>query len=116
MTDKIKSATKKTAETYGFKLIIDKIHDYTHVPADSEFMIKLSEAYEQSTKLKAEFLGSKGLTYSKVLGGKGVAFGPVTDDNGDEGGGLHGDDEFIKTETLLKLAKTYAYAIYKLWC
>ncbi len=113
--EKIRQRYEQLAKEYGFRLEIRKLKEYTHIPKESEFMQKLGAAFEHVTGRKAEYFGCCGLTYAKVLGGRGVAFGPAFED-GDESGNIHGDDEFIREDVLIRLAAVYAQVIYELWC
>lgn len=103
-------------QKFGFTVKFEKTHEYTHVAPDSPFMQALSAAYTELTGHEMEFLGSRGLTYAKAFNGRCVAFGPVYDEEGNECGGLHGDDEFVRADVLKRLSCVYAGVIKKLWC
>ena len=114
--DKIRGKLSTIAEKYGFTLCVEKMHEYTHVPPNCDFLKKLAFAFEQETGQKAQYLGSSGLTYAKAFDGRCVAFGPVYDETGDECGGIHADDEYVRLDVLKRLSAIYAGVINRLWC
>ena len=79
------------------------------VPADSEFVKQLLEVYEEVEGEKGRCIAIGGGTYVHDIEG-GVAFGA---ERGDTDYHMHGDNEFITTEELLKDAVLYAHAIIK---
>ena len=81
-----------------------------HVSADSSFVKKLLEVYEDVTGEKGYTVALGGLTYVHDTE-NGVAFG--AEFPGDENN-MHNADEFIRTESLLLNAKIYANAILRL--
>ena len=77
---------------------------------DSEFVQKLLKVYEEQTGLKGECLAIGGGTYVHDIEG-GVAFGaefPNQEHN------MHGADEFIEIDTLIKNSKIFAHSIVEL--
>lgn len=115
-TERIQDRLAQLAQTYGFRVEYEKVKEYTHVSPDSSFLRGLAAAYKAETGQPAAFLGSTGLTYSKAFAGRCVAFGPVYSEQGEECGGLHGDDEYVRTDVLMRLAAVYAGVIRRLWC
>lgn len=74
---------------------------------DSEFVQTLLRVYEEQTGLKGECIAIGGGTYVHDIEG-GVAFGaefPNQEHN------MHGADEFIEIDTLVKNAKIFAHSI-----
>ncbi len=78
-------------------------------------MQKLAQCYEEITGKKSRFIAARGATYAKCFKGKGVAFGPIDEENPEEGGNMHSADEYLSVGAFTDLAKIYALAIYKLW-
>ena len=78
-----------------------------HVPADSEFVKTLLSAYEKYSGRKGECIAIGGGTYVHTVEG-GVAFGV---ERGNTDYHMHGNDEFITEEELLKDAVLFACAI-----
>ncbi len=80
-----------------------------HVPAESDFVKGLMSAYTEVTGNEAYAIAIGGGTYVHNIPG-GVAFGaqfPGDDNN------MHGAEEFITVENLIKSAEIYANAIVK---
>ena len=124
-TEEINRKLQKLADSLSndkldFIYEIIKTDKGTHLPKESPFLQKLAACYEKITDQKAKFLCGRGVTYAKCFGGRGVAFGPISDEGHNssekgEGGGIHGNDEFFGVDALLKLSKIYAIAIKELW-
>lgn len=101
---------KISAEKAGLKIHADLISEPHHVPEDSGFISTLLEVYEQVTGEKGFCVSIGGGTYVHETE-SGVAFGaefPGEENN------MHGADEFITEESLLKNAKIFAAAIVRL--
>lgn len=79
------------------------------VSSDSEFVKQLLSVYEEVEGEKGRCIAIGGGTYVHNIEG-GVAFGA---ERGDTDYHMHGDNEFITTEELLKDAVLYAHAIIK---
>ena len=79
------------------------------VASDSEFVKQLLDVYEEVEGEKGRCIAIGGGTYVHGIEG-GVAFGA---ERGDTDYHMHGDNEFITTEELLKDAVLYAHAIIK---
>lgn len=101
---------KSAAEKYGFIVTADMESEPHHVPADSDFIRTLLDVYEDATGEKGYTVAIGGGTYVHNTSG-GVAFG--AEFPGDKNN-MHGADEFITTDSLLKNAKIYAEAIIRL--
>lgn len=98
---------RKRAERAGLKMWADMISEPHHVPENSPFIRKLLEAYEKVTGEKGCCVAIGGGTYVHDTE-SGVAFGaefPGEENN------MHGADEFISRESLIKNAKIFAAAI-----
>ena len=106
----ITSKLKAALEPYGIALNVDLQCEPHHVSADSGFVKKLLEVYEDVTGEKGYTVALGGLTYVHDTE-NGVAFG--AEFPGDENN-MHNADEFIRTESLLLNAKIYANAILRL--
>ena len=88
----------------------DMISEPHHVPENSDFIKTLLEVYRQVTGEKGYCVSIGGGTYVHETE-TGVAFGaefPGEENN------MHGADEFISEESLLKNAKIFAAAIVRL--
>lgn len=80
------------------------------VPGDSDFVKILLSSYERYTGIHGEPLSTGGGTYVHNLK-RGVAFGCMTPDVDNH---MHGDDEFMVIDTLVKSAKIFADAIIRI--
>lgn len=80
-----------------------------YVPSDSEFIKILLKAYEKYTSKKGECLSIGGLTYAHHIE-NAVAFGPVMPEI-EYNPHLHGANEVIKIEDMIKATAIYAQAI-----
>lgn len=80
------------------------------VPAQSELVTQLLDAYHEVTGLPRETLAIGGGTYARSLK-QGVAFGAQFPDDEDV---AHQADEYMKLESLYKNMRVFAYAIVKL--
>lgn len=114
--DGVCKTLKTVAEENGSTFRPEKIDQSTYMPKDHFKLVRLAEIYEKITKKPAEFLSCRGATYAKVFESRGVAFGPIDKSDPNQGGGLHGADEFISIDALLSITKIYAEAIYRLFC
>lgn len=104
------SAIEKTAGENGLEHSVDMAVEAHHVPEDSDFIQKLLAVYEEVTGEKGYCVAIGGGTYVHETEG-GVAFGAeFPGDNNN----MHGADEFITCESLIKNAKIFAAAIYSL--
>ncbi len=101
---------KERSDRAGLEMRADMISEPHHVPEDSEFVRKLLSVYELVTGENGYCVAIGGGTYVHDTEG-GVAFG--AEFPGDENN-MHGADEFITRESLVKNAKIFAAAIYTL--
>lgn len=103
----VKDTLKANFEKVGlnYEMILG---DEPHiVPENSEFVQKLLSVYEQIEGEKGKCIAIGGGTYVHNIDG-GVAFGA---ERGDTDYNMHGDNEFITVDELLKDAILYANAI-----
>ena len=83
-----------------------------YLPKDSKTIKVLSEAYSEVMGENPELYVTGGGTYARMLGGKGVAFGPAfIDDNVN----MHNADESVDKEKFFKHAEICLQAFYKLY-
>jgi len=101
---------KKNVEAAGFDWSTPGMVEPHAVPGDSRFVQTLLKAYEDVTGLKGEALAIGGGTYVHHLK-NGVAFGAVLPGVDTH---MHGADEFIDIDNLVKATKVYAEAILQL--
>jgi len=94
-----------------FKLLENSESHY--VDENSEFIKKLQRVYTNITGKEAKLLSQRGGTYARMLGDRGVAFGP-SEVGSSEVGNAHRADEFISINILLTNAKIYAKTICEL--
>ena len=109
-SEEILDRLKNSADKAGLKMQADMVSEPHHVPEDSKFIRTLLEVYEQVTGDKGKCIAIGGGTYVHETEG-GVAFG--AEFPGEENH-MHGADEFITEESLLKNAKIFAAAIVRL--
>lgn len=101
---------EEKAKSEGIAYSIDMAIEPHHVSEDSEFIQKLLSVYELVTGEKGYCVAIGGGTYVHETEG-GVAFGAEFPG---ENNNMHGADEFITRESLIKNAKIFAAAIYSL--
>ena len=111
----IESKLYKAAECGGMRYKRADLLESTYVSENSEFLKKLSRCYEKVSGKKCRTLSARGATYAKCFQGRGVAFGPINEENAEEGGNMHSADEYLSVKAFLDLAKIYALSIYELW-
>ena len=107
--DDISAVLKAVAKEFGLEASVDMASEPHHVPESSEFVQKLLSVYEAVTGEKGYCVAIGGGTYVHETEG-GVAFGaefPGEENN------MHGADEFITRESLIKNAKIFAAAVYE---
>ena len=101
---------KEALAQYGITLDNDELREPHCVPGDSWIVQTLLGSYERYFGKKGKALSTGGGTYVHELE-RGVAFGcmvPEVDNH------MHGDDEFMEIEMLLRSAKIFADAILKI--
>lgn len=106
VTEVMRSALAKE----GFSMEEEKMTPAHYVPEDSHFVQTLLGCYEDYFGKKGKALSTGGGTYVHELE-RGVAFGcmiPEVDNH------MHGDDEFMEIDMLVRSAKIFAQAIVRL--
>lgn len=83
-----------------------------YLQEDSELIKLLSESYEEIMGEKPDLYSTGGGTYARMLGGKGVAFGPVFKD---EVSNIHNANECIDVEKFFKHAQICLEAMYRMY-
>ncbi len=111
----VKAGLEAFAKETGAELELGQLEESTYMDPECEFLQKLAKCFTDITGKKCECLTARGCTYAKAFGGKGVAFGPIDEEDPSQGGGLHGIDEYISIDAYVNLAKIYALAIKELW-
>lgn len=100
---------EKLAETCGCTFDVERYSETHYVPGDSWFVKTLIACYEDVYEREgSKPIAMGGGTYVHEVE-NGVAFGCVEDE---EEVNMHGDDEHIAVEDLLKGSATFALAIY----
>lgn len=105
--EEITKTIKNKLNENGFDCEFILKEDYHYVSSDSDFVKKLLKVYESETGEKASPLAIGGGTYVHDIDG-GVAFGAEFPG---ENNNMHGNDEFIKVESLKKSIRLYINAI-----
>lgn len=103
---------KKTKE-YNIDMDIIMNSDSHYVDENSDFIKKLQNIYSKITGKDAKPISLKGGTYARMLGDKGVAFGPCEAGSQHCGNG-HKADEFVDINLLITNAVIYANTILEL--
>ena len=106
----VKSKVGSALESHKLKYEIILGDEPHFVSEDSEFVKQLLSVYEDVEGEKGKCIAIGGGTYVHNIEG-GVAFGA---ERGGTDYHMHGDNEFITTEELLKDAVLYAHAIIKI--
>lgn len=104
----------RKAALYGVKANLISDSAPLFVDESSVLIAKLKHAYKTVTGEEAELYSSGGGTYARVLGNRGVAFGPGTKTLSYYN--IHGADEFIEIDEFMKHCEICLQAIYELAC
>lgn len=83
-----------------------------YVEKESELIGELSQAYESVMGEKPELYSTGGGTYARMLGGKGVAFGPNFKNDDIR---MHNADESVDKDNFFKHAQICLEAMYRLY-
>ena len=103
---------EKSAAMSGLKVEVLHHAEPLYLPKDSRTSSLLSGAYESIVGEKPELYSTGGGTYARMLGGKGVAFGPAfKDDNVN----MHNADESIDEEKFFLHAQICLEAMYRMY-
>jgi succinyl-diaminopimelate desuccinylase len=111
--DVILEILEKKIKEYNMGIEIIMNSDSHYVDENSDFIKKLQRIYTEITGKDAKPLSLKGGTYARMLGDKGVAFGPC-EVGSDQCGNGHRSDEFVDTNLLFTNAVIYANTILEL--
>ena len=103
---------EKSAELSGLKVKVIHHALPLYLPKDSTTIALLSEAYEEITGEKPELYSTGGGTYARVLGGKGVAFGPAFKSDCVN---MHNADESMDEEKFFLHARICLQTMYKMF-
>lgn len=102
----------KQAEEYSLHTEIIHHIEPLYLSKDSETVRVLSSAYRDITGETPNLYSTGGGTYARMLGGKGVAFGPAFPDDSVN---MHNADESIDEEKFFLHAQICAQALYRLY-
>lgn len=108
--DTLRSILKDKAEQGGFDFMLNQHKPPLFADSDLPYIKQLSQAYEECTGAKAEFLSMGGGTYCRFVE-NAVSFGPVFPG---EPMRCHQSDECFDLDQLRLCAKIYAQALYRL--
>ena len=105
-------ALRKAAAEHlpGFEITTATQKPPHHVPAESELVTALLDAYNEETGTEGRPMSTGGGTYAKVLK-QGVAFGALFPDEEDL---AHQADEYEEIDRLMLAVKIYANALIRL--
>lgn len=108
----ILARVEKSAELRDLKVEVIHHAEPLYLPKESRTIELLSSAYESVIGEKPELYSTGGGTYARMLGGKGVAFGPAfKDDNVN----MHNADESIDEEKFFLHAKICLETMYRMY-
>lgn len=108
----IEELNRKRIE-YGIEFDVIKNSESHYVDENCDFIKRLQKIYVALTKRDAKLLSLKGGTYARMLGDKGVAFGPC--ELGSElCGNGHRADEYVDINLLITNAIIYGNTILEL--
>lgn len=110
--EEIKKNLLKALEEYD--LILEVIHhaEPLYLPENSPAIRLLSGAYEDVLGEKPELYSTGGGTYARMMGGRGVAFGPAFHEDKVN---MHNADESLDEENFWKHAQICLQAMYKMY-
>ena len=108
--ENLTEVVRKDLAGYGLVMKEDHMTPAHYVPADSPLVTTLLDSYEKYFGKKGEAIVTGGGTYVHGLQ-RGVAFGCMVEEVDNH---MHGDDEFMEIDMLLRSAKIFADAIVKL--
>lgn len=110
--EKILKQVEKSADMRELKVEVIHHAPPLYLPKNSATIKLLSQAYEDITGEKPELYSTGGGTYARMLGGKGVAFGPAFKDDDVR---MHNSDESIDEEKFFKHAQICLQAMYRMF-
>lgn len=110
--DKILSRIKKSAAIKNLEVKIINHSPPLYLPKDSQIIKLLSASYKEIMGQEPHLYSTGGGTYARMLGGKGVAFGPAF--KGDNVN-MHRADESMDRDNFFKHAQICLQAMYRLY-
>ncbi len=110
--ENILNQVKKAAANENLNVKVLKHSEPLYIAEDSELIKLLSDSYEEIMNEKPDIYSTGGGTYARVLGGKGVAFGPVFKD---EVSNIHNANECINVEKFFQHAQICLEAMYRMF-
>lgn len=110
--ENILNTVKKAASNENLTVKVLKHSKPLYINEDSELIKLLSDSYEEIMGEKPDVYSTGGGTYARVLGGKGVAFGPVFKD---EVSNIHNANECINVDKFFKHAQICLEAMYRMY-
>lgn len=110
--ENILNQVKKAAANENLNVKVLKHSHPLYVEEDSKLIELLSDSYEAIMDEKPDIYSTGGGTYARVLGGKGVAFGPVFKD---EVSNIHNANECLSVEKFFKHAQICLEAMYRMF-
>ncbi|MBQ8538914.1 MAG: M20/M25/M40 family metallo-hydrolase, partial [Ruminococcus sp.] len=110
--DNILDTVTRAAANENLNVKVLKHSKPLYMHEDSELITLLSDSYEEIMGEKPDLYSTGGGTYARMLGGKGVAFGPVFKD---EVSNIHNANECIDVEKFFKHAQICLEAMYKMY-
>ena len=110
--ENILALVKKAASNENLNVKVLKHSKPLYMREDSEIITLLSDAYEAVMDEKPDMYSTGGGTYARVLGGKGVAFGPVFKD---EVSNIHNANECLSVEKFFLHAQICLEAMYRMF-
>lgn len=110
--DNILNTVKKAAANENLHVKVLKHSAPLNMDENSDLIKLLSESYEEIMGEKPDLYSTGGGTYARMLGGKGVAFGPVF--KGEESN-IHNANECLSVEKFFKHAQICLEAMYRMY-
>ncbi len=110
--DNVLELVKRAASNENLHVKVLKHSPPLNLSEDSEIIKLLSASYEDIMNEKPDLYSTGGGTYARVLGGKGVAFGPVFKG---EVSNIHNANECINVEKFFKHAQICLEAMYRMY-
>ncbi len=110
--ENILSVVEKAASNENLHVKVLNHTPPLNMDENSELIKLLSDSYEEIMNEKPDLYSTGGGTYARVLGGNGVAFGPVFKD---EVSNIHNANECLSVEKFFKHAQICCEAMYRMY-
>ncbi len=110
--DKVFGTISDAAVKFGLKVSVLGHTKPLYLPANSEFISLLQDAYKEFTGAPAELYSTGGGTYARAFHGNAVAFGPFFPEEPDRR--LHNTGEHIDIDWFMKHAQVCLEAMYRM--